>query len=321
MSSAGHASQMSIGIPQWNGETWQTHVNALLTTHHQMNGCTYHSVADKVEGDGGLEGFSSDGHAYQCYCDEASLDTADRATKQKRKITADIKKLEIHKDFWEEMLQGVRLVSWTLVVPFNEDKDVLKHVRRKATEIRNKGLTFIDPSFHGHVCTDTVGFPLACQRLLECGFSKVHISPGEISPEHIESLSTTKPEFIRKLDTKVAKLLPNNSEPNVIAFRKQLLDRYLRGSNILQKLEQDAPVLYERIITAIHEKSLSIQLESQFDATLAGARLKDTRADLEGCVRGVAAVLADSTIMALSWSTVTELLGECFLDFQVASNA
>lgn len=311
---------MTSDIPQWNGKTWQAHVNAILTIHHQLNGCTYHSVADKVEGDGGLEGFSSDGHAYQCYCDEASVDTADRATKQKRKVTTDIKKLETYKDFWEEMLQGVRLVSWTLVVPYNEDKDVLKHARRKATEIRKKGLPFIAPSFHGHVCTDTIGFPLAYQRLLECGFAKVHIHPGEVKPEHIDSLSTTKPDFIRNIDTKVAKLLPNNSADNVIQFRRQLLDRYLRGSNILQRLEQDAPALYERLITSVHEKSLSIHLESQFDASLAGARLKDTRAELEAIVRGVASMLADSTITALSWSTVTELLGECFLDFQVSSH-
>src|SRR4051794_35491340 len=110
MSSVGHALPMSSDIPQWNGKTWQVHVNAILTIHHQLNVCTYHSVADKVGGDGGLEGFSSDGHAYQCYCDEASVDTADRANKQKRKVTTDIKKLETYKDFWEEMLQGVRLV-------------------------------------------------------------------------------------------------------------------------------------------------------------------------------------------------------------------
>jgi hypothetical protein len=314
MSSIGHT-LLSGDFPQWSGKTWQSHVNAILTIHHHLNGCTYHSVADKVDGDGGLEGFSSDGHAYQCYCDEASVDTADRATKQKRKVTADLKKLETYKDFWEEMLQGVRLVSWTLVVPYNEDKDVLKHTRRKATETRKKNLSFIDVSFHGAVCTDLTGFPLAYQRFLECGIAKIHIPPGEVMPEQIEKLSATRPDFVRNIDTKVAKLLPNNSELNVLQFRKDLLNRYLRGSNILKRLEQNAPALYERIVTVVHEKSLSISLESKFDSTIAGVRLKDTRVDLESSVRSIAGILTDATVTALSWSTVTELLGECFLDF------
>src|SRR4051794_32654618 len=120
--------------------------------------------------------------------------------------------IELYEEFWEEMLQGVRLVSWTLVVPDNEDKDVLKHARRKATELMKKNLPFIDVAFQGHVCTDRTGFPLAYQKLLECGIAKIHIPPGQVGPEQVETFSASRPDFVRNIDTKVAKLLPNNAE-------------------------------------------------------------------------------------------------------------
>jgi hypothetical protein len=306
---------------QWTGQSWQEHINTVLSVHCHLNGETYHSVADKVDGDGGLEGFTSNGHAYQCFCDEDSVNTADRATKQKRKVTRDLKKLTTNANFWAEILQDIHLVSWTLVVPDNEDKAVLTHTRRKAAALRKTSLPFLASNFYGHVCTDRTGFPLAYRRLIECGLTKVHIPPGEVGQTHVDAFSVKRPDFIRNLDTKVTKLLFNTSEDNILTFRKELLDRYLRGSNILQSLQTDAPSLYEHILFILDEQARSITLESYFDSTLPGTRLKDTRTALETTLRSIAATLHDSTLIALSWSAVTELMGECFLDFPVPTHA
>ena len=85
---------MSDGSHVWKEKEWQDHVNRILVVHYHGTEHTYQMVPDKVQGDGGLEGFATDGHVYQCYCDQDSVSTADRTRKQKRKITQDLAKLE-----------------------------------------------------------------------------------------------------------------------------------------------------------------------------------------------------------------------------------
>lgn len=49
-------------------------------------------------GDYGIEGFSTDGIAYQCYADQDSLGLRARTDKQKKKLYDDTVKLKTHAD-------------------------------------------------------------------------------------------------------------------------------------------------------------------------------------------------------------------------------
>src|SRR6266436_1626045 len=107
---------MANGSSGWNEKEWQNHVNKILMVHYHGTGHTYQIIPDKVQGDGGLEGFATNGHVYQCYCDQDSVNTADRARKQKRKITQDLGKLEKYRAYWVTIFQGIKVTRWVLVV-------------------------------------------------------------------------------------------------------------------------------------------------------------------------------------------------------------
>ncbi|WP_145724546.1 MULTISPECIES: hypothetical protein [unclassified Nocardioides] len=52
----------------------------------------------QMGGDYGIEGFSTDGIAYQCYADQDSLGLRARTDKQKKKLYDDTVKLKTHAD-------------------------------------------------------------------------------------------------------------------------------------------------------------------------------------------------------------------------------
>lgn len=63
----------------------------MLLKRHYAPG-QFQQIPAKDRGDAGLEGFTNDGCAYQCYAPEEPLTLAQRTEKHKKKIYRDIKK-------------------------------------------------------------------------------------------------------------------------------------------------------------------------------------------------------------------------------------
>ncbi len=301
-------------LSNWIGPTWQQHINELLHIHHLLNNSTYYEVPDKVGGDGGLEGFSSDGHAYQCYCDEESVSTAHRASKQKDKITEDLKKLKIYETFWKSMLRDIKLKMWHLVVPVLDDKDVLKHARAKAAELRKLNVSILHSKFDGTVRTDT-SFPEAYSRVMSQCPTTIKVATEDVDSTHVATFETAQTNFVSNIDRKILLLAPQKSDDERIVLRRLFLDYHLRGSNLLAKIQSDSPPLWESLTAFTQEQEAAIRIESMISSNGAAPRLSSTREALEVKIQKVAPKLNQNHIFTLSWSTVAAWLGECPLDF------
>ena len=303
----------------WNEKEWQDHINKILIVHYHATEHTYQIIPDKVQGDHGLEGFSTNGHVYQCYCDQDTVSTADRTRKQKKKITQDLGKLYKYRAYWSTIFQDLKITRWVLVVPAHEDKAVLKHAITRAKALLSKGLAFIDASFKPMVCSDCDGFPEAYQKVIGCGASRVNVSGGIVEPVDLATFASQTPTFIQNLDMKLNKVLPDGpgqcNASGRSSLQRDLLSWYLKGTTILKKIEQKAPVIYERILKFTQEQAESISTESKFDDSAPRPRLKDTRRDLQRSLGQVAMGLDDETLLSLSWGTVAAWLGNCPLDF------
>ncbi len=128
---------------QPSGKEWQKAASiSLLFTHCPLRGEVYQEIPDQTHGDGGLEGISTGGDAYQCYSDEKTLSPDQLTKKQKDKIRKDIWKLEENLDFWTDFLQGTKIKRWFLVVPMIANKDVVTYARREAAKLRKKNWRF-----------------------------------------------------------------------------------------------------------------------------------------------------------------------------------
>ena len=76
----------------WSGDDWQEFCMLLLRerySHHQ-----FQEMPDKDKGDLGIEAFSLDGCAYQCYAPEQAVTVTERYERQRDKLTKDLGKLK-----------------------------------------------------------------------------------------------------------------------------------------------------------------------------------------------------------------------------------
>lgn len=77
----------------WDGPSWEQHCLKLLRLRYKAPG-QFEYVPSSDQGDLGIEGFSHDGCAYQCYAPEGPLPIKDRYERQRDKLTEDLAKLE-----------------------------------------------------------------------------------------------------------------------------------------------------------------------------------------------------------------------------------
>ncbi|MBA4105836.1 MAG: hypothetical protein C0485_08765 [Pirellula sp.] len=294
---------------QLDGGPWQEYVDKLLTIHYSRLGGVYQRVPSKGQGDAGLEGFSNCGHGYQCYSDEASLNHKQRTKKQKDKITRDLKKLETNKDFWIETLQGLKLRRWSLVVPSLDDKEVIKHARKKAKELLNKKLPFIAETFEVFVETADA-FPAARAEIREPALVSKILRPKPVTEQHVADMEVEEPLFIRNLDFKLSKAAPN-ADPE--ESRRDYLKWHLQCSNFLDELHQKFPLHWEAIDQLTTTLIAAIQTKQRSDTTPLPDKLLEVEGDLEKRLKDSAAFLTDAERITLAFGHVARWMGECSL--------
>src|SRR5678815_4735884 len=97
----------------WSGDEWQERVCLWLSIRHRED---WVSVPDSHGGDFGIEGFTRSGLAYQCYAAHGLPNVADLYEKQRRKMTADIKKFCENCDELKKIFGTTKIKRWILVV-------------------------------------------------------------------------------------------------------------------------------------------------------------------------------------------------------------
>ncbi len=308
---------MSSDGQQIDGTDWQQYVDSLLSIHYSRLGHTYQRIPSRTGGDAGLEGFSTCGHAYQAYADQDSKDNEDRTRKQKRKITADLAKLKTNREFWEKTLAGVKLRKWSLVVPNLEDRQVVKHARKKGKELLAANLPFIACDFQA--CVETpANFPEARANLAEPALVCKVVRGQPVTKEQLDGLARKSPDFITKLDYKLSLTSPGI---DATVARRDFLNRHLRCSNYLDDLEDKFPEYWESIEELASATAAAIQTAQMFDNSPPAERLLRVRREFEETLRRAAKFATEKDLVELSWGYVARWLGLCSLSFNEMKNA
>lgn len=100
--------RVTVDIDAWDGNEWEAHVLRLIQDQYGPE--NVQKVPAKHKGDCGLDYFCLDRLVvYQCYAVEEPVDISVRATKQKSKITTDIRKFCDPTKGAAEMFVGYRI--------------------------------------------------------------------------------------------------------------------------------------------------------------------------------------------------------------------
>lgn len=297
----------------WNRppEEWQDLVTRLLTMKYGVG--EFLPIPDTVRGDCGLEGFTRDGKAFQCYAAEEPLNPHDLTIKQKAKVTRDTGKLVQYEDQLAGMLGPTVLNEWILVVPRWEDRSLLAHAEEKLKAIRALGISFISPMIvPGIVTADS--FIVERQQLIQAGRESLRISAGLVDQAQITDWVSANDELVARLDKK-AMAIRHQDKPTARRLRDESVRQYLDGQNALAKLRSDYPEIYEAVDRIKKDKEHFLASESLTTSSLPPAHWRETRDSLEAELTAALGSLNRFTVRQFVHEAVAEWLIRCPLDF------
>lgn len=299
----------------WNGRDWQDYCVMLLQKRYvASNPHGLQLVPNRHKGDLGLEAFSLDGVAYQCYAAEEPLAVDACYEKQRDKLTTDLGKLRSKQQDMGQLLGSVVLHRYVFLVHRHDSRLLVRHASTKSTEVAAWGLPFIDPGFQIVVETDEA---YAAEREALHAVPLPLVEPADISDEDRTAWAEGHQDL---RDTASSKLQKVQISPGTIdGVIESLTNQYLKGENTLERLRSISPEVHRGIIAARAQREELLALEYPPGLNDSQAKLAEIANEFAKSLRSDFPILNDLTAKMLAWSAVADWLMRCPLDFEKAS--
>jgi hypothetical protein len=291
----------------WEAIEWQGHARRLVQRRH--GAVNVQSVPDEVQGDCGIEFYTLDGTAYQCYAPEKPSAVQAAASAMKAKAGRDLGKLAKHRDKLVRIFGSTRIERWILFCPFLDDKDVVAYVRTKGAEVPAWGLEFISERFEAvvHSLEDFEDESAALRAL-----PLLIAPPAGLTIAVLRQLPSSDLETV--LIDKLQRANPNDSAEQIDRKKQAFVNAHARRESVLAKMSLEQPELWERAMVCIHGE------EQRLEATGAVGEvpivmLHNSLDRIERILQNDVTGVARTTIQEISTGTIADWLMRCPLDF------
>jgi hypothetical protein len=300
----------------WNPLLWEAHVQKVLKKRYAQPAGSYQHIEATVHGDCGLEGYAVDGTAYQCYAAQNWASSEQLYEKQRNKITRDIgtflaKETEIIK-----ILGSVKVAFWNFVVPYWNNKELLKHARIKGEYVRKQKSKHVASAFRISILTED-DFAVEAQLLANLNLYHFDVPAPRVS--HMELAKwmkgQTNLQLVSNLKRKATLIGESKSSEAQQKFEIRMIENYIASNIVLGQLEQELPETYGRILESKVAREANLEAESfstiKVPAEFFENTLQEYRTELNQ-IPGLSRRVVDS----LARGAVSDWLLQCPLDFE-----
>jgi hypothetical protein len=293
-----------------DGNNWERRVKAWLRLRHPG---TFEEVPSDHHGDFGIEGFSRDGIAYQCYAPKSVLKTKDLYENQRNKITEDINKFINNSGELAKLFKDLKIHSWWLVVPEHKSGKLVQHASEKAALVRSKKLPYVADNFQIHIA-DVAEFEVERQAAIRKGVEALQIEDAEIGDDQIADWADQNDDFVKTLDRKIRAYSGETGPEKIEELRNQWIESFIAAENTLKRVQIRYADIWEdlRKLKKKREKLLFTKYSKYAAAyEVLTATVGELRVEIEKKIPNLPTDKAEE----LSLGTVAEWLHQCPLDF------
>lgn len=238
---------INTDIGRLDGDKWESLIQSVFKRKYD----TYQEMVASP-GDLGIEGFVlHEGIMIQCYCPDEEYDAGTLHEKQRDKITTDINKLTKNKEEIVKHIGDCKISQWLFITPRIGKHDIHAHARKKEKEVEAEGLEFIADDFQvlvkdlGHFIQD-----IRQQQIIGGEQLSFSCAIGEVISE--PEMTTEYDENIRDKN-KIRSVIKDVYKPeNHTRLNEQTKKHYLDGYDILRRIFNESPQLYERIAKLVN---------------------------------------------------------------------
>lgn len=301
------------GIPALpSGDDFEAFVWSLLQRRYPPEQLRFFPA--DMGGDKGLEGFSTDGIAYQCYADKDSLTLRARTDKQRSKLNRDTSKLKKYKDDLPGLLGGCLIEHYFLIVPEYHSTELVAYANTRAQVVRAWGLSFISPDFAIALKTPQ-DYQGEYQAALSDAAAQVLLPVPLLADDAVAGFTELEPELAETLLEKLVTLQNHHPAADINLMRHSLTRWFLAKEEMMETLRA-MPQTREAIEAQRRLRQEALEFENGFAVALPHARvmqvMKDYARQLEMSVAG----LKPGDAERLSRGQAGEWLMRCPLEFQ-----
>jgi hypothetical protein len=304
-------------IHTYEGRDWEAKIQKLLKLRYKLG--DYQEIPDKHVGDFGLEGFSRDGCAFQCYAAEEPVSTQELYEKQRKKIAQDIKKFIDNRKQLEKIFDGVSIHYWLLVVPRFDSAQLVAYARSKAEEVRLAKLPYVADDFHIGIVTDE-NFAPEIQTLARSGGIQLELPLADPDPKELEEWAKNNSPSISTMDRKIKNIKTLTSQKQRSKFRDEMIRHFLVGQNALSRLKTTYPDLYEEVVKLKDEKESFLVVESLLSADPPNKTLTDTITTFTNTLEAKLPGVAGKAAKTFAFEAASDWLLRCPLDFPAGTS-
>lgn len=298
----------------WHGREWQDFCMLLLQKRYaSQNSHSLQLVPDRHKGDLGIEAFSHDGVAYQCYAADEPLTVGQCYEKQRNKLTTDLGKLLTKKQDLGTMLGGVVLKRYVFMVHRHDSRLLVAHASTKASEVSGWGLSFIDDSFSIVIETDADYAPERAD-LFMIPTPIVESPPPD--PSAVSDWQTANYNLRETAAEKLEVIISSAATRGLVL--DSLVGQYLQGENALERLRSIVPDVHAGILASRSQREALLVLEYPPDLSYSSASLGKIAREFAAVLRADYKVLSEQLATTLAWAAVADWLMRCPLDFEAA---
>lgn len=274
-------------------------------------------------GDFGIEGYTKNGHTFQCYCPDTNEENKKLYERQRDKITTDVNKLKTNKKELNEILGGAIIKHWTLITPRIGHRDLIVHCNSKRDLVKSWKLPFIDNSSFQILVHECEDYSIEIGEYFEQARKKFSILPN--------SEDTTTEKLVQWRDTKID-LVNNAIEKNEIrikslgkdynisqrtnALTNETVKYYLNGESILRIWQGSQPDNHQRFIELLASVEEELKEKCLLTTVVPNEFVKEIQAYVEEKIRYSFSYLDESTIIRLKNYCISFWIITCPLYFE-----
>jgi hypothetical protein len=300
----------------WRPGDWEDWINDLLRARYPLG--AYQQIPHQHGGDFGIEGFSTDGCAYQCYAPTEPLSVKDRYEAHRNKMTSDIKKFITNAEELLEIFGPLRIRRWLLVVPRHDSAKLVVHAEKKAALVRAANLPYVHPNdFRVGVVTEE---DFARERALLASASavQIHIPAPEIEATEEHLLDVGGPRFLRHLNEKTSRIRQLSSA-SIQQLRQSIISYYVQGQVVLDRMRRDYPEVFEVITQEKAARARQLELESLVTTDDPRERIKYELRTMQHTIHERFPNISSETQTSLAMEALADWLLTCPLSFPEAA--
>ncbi|ACL55285.1 hypothetical protein [Methylobacterium nodulans] len=297
-------------VQQWNPDDWESFALSLLQVRHGI--LNVQKVPATHRGDFGIDFYCTAASViYQCFAVEEPVDVVARATRQKNKITTDLRKLVDGAVEVSQLFLGVPVKKWILLVPLHDSKDVNLHCAKKTTDTRALQLAHLDTDFE--VCVHDQGaFPGAALSAAISALTNLSLSVQAPTQKELEEWQAGSPNLLANATKKLSKRTAPGGVQDAVVSGVEL---FLKGNALVDALRSSAPDLHEKVVAAISGRARRLSYVGPQGGPAPNNIMNTELNTLINAIKDAAPTLSQANAEDIALGTLSDWIMRCPLDF------